>query len=200
MKSILFLALTLPLAAQSSAPPDSVMVSMARNIQREILSLSEFGLFDDIRYQIKGEEVVLSGFASRPILKDSAERVVKRVAGVKTVTNRIEVLPASPQDERIRAGVYVAVYGHQALRRYDPNRGAPIFRSRASQALGISTDPPPGYHPIHIIVKNGNVALTGVVDNEGDRAIAGIQANLVPGVFDVENDLRMVQEAKPRKR
>jgi osmotically-inducible protein OsmY len=56
-------------------------------------------------------------------------------------------------------------------------------------AGGITNDPPRGFHGIHIIVKNGNVALYGVVNNESDAAIANIQANTTPGVFSVDNDL-----------
>jgi hyperosmotically inducible periplasmic protein len=56
-------------------------------------------------------------------------------------------------------------------------------------AGGITNDPPRGFHAIHIIVKNGNVALYGVVNNESDAAIANIQANSTPGVFSVDNDL-----------
>ncbi|HJY85809.1 MAG TPA: BON domain-containing protein [Candidatus Acidoferrales bacterium] len=42
---------------------------------------------------------------------------------------------------------------------------------------------------IHIIVKNGQVTLEGIVDNEADKNIVGIKANGVPGVFSVTNNL-----------
>jgi hyperosmotically inducible protein len=42
---------------------------------------------------------------------------------------------------------------------------------------------------IHIIVANGNVKLEGVVATEGDKNIANITANGVPGVFSVTNNL-----------
>ena len=45
--------------------------------------------------------------------------------------------------------------------------------------------------PIHIIVKNGNITLEGVVANEGDKNIAGIQAKSVSGAFGVTNNLRV---------
>ena len=45
--------------------------------------------------------------------------------------------------------------------------------------------------PVHIIVKNGNVALEGVVATEADKNIAGIRANGVSGVFSVANNLRV---------
>ncbi len=45
--------------------------------------------------------------------------------------------------------------------------------------------------PIHIIVKNGKITLTGVVATESDKNMAGIAANGVPGVFEVTNNLRV---------
>jgi hyperosmotically inducible periplasmic protein len=67
--------------------------------------------------------------------------------------------------------------------------------SVARRAGGITNDPPLGWHAIHIIVKNGNVTLTGVVDNSGDFTIAGMRANGVPGVFSVDNDLQVASKA-----
>ncbi len=201
----------LPLAAQEKSselkvtpnPNERVALRIARDVQREILRLPNYGLFDDIRFGIKGDEVILKGFASRPTLKDSAERVAKKIEGVGKVTNQIEVLPLSRQDDDIRVRTYVAIYGHPTLSRYNPNRGAPLFQSRASLATGITNDPPPGWHPIHIIVKNGNVWLEGVVDTAGDRTIAELQTNSVPGTFQVTNNLqvpnREMQELQKRK-
>jgi hyperosmotically inducible protein len=42
---------------------------------------------------------------------------------------------------------------------------------------------------IHIVVKNGNVTLVGVVGSTMDKTLAGIAANGVPNVFSVKNDL-----------
>ena len=103
-------------------------------------------------------------------MKDDAGRVVKRVEGVTSVTNNIEVLPLSPNDDRIRRAVYNAIYR-------DPSLGTRY----GYQALPS----------IHIIVKNGNVRLEGVVANEMDRTIAGIRTNAVSGVFKVDNALRI---------
>ena len=94
---------------------------------------------------------------------------MKKIEGVETVDNEIEVLPLSPNDDRIRAGVYARIYGNPALQRYTSNRGGSArWRSLTRRTMGITNDPPTGYHAIHIIVKNGNVALKGVVDNSGD--------------------------------
>lgn len=183
-------------AAQKTQTPASVL-RMAEAIQKAILSLPEYGVFDEIRFQIKDYVVTLEGEASRPILQSSAENVVKKIEGVQKVVNRIEVLPLSRMDDQIRARVYVAIYYHPILSRYNPGRGVPVWVSPARIAAGITNDPPFGFHPIHIIVKNGNVRLTGIVDNAADQQVAYMQANSVPGVFSVENDLHVAQ--KPAK-
>jgi osmotically-inducible protein OsmY len=46
---------------------------------------------------------------------------------------------------------------------------------------------------IRIIVDNGHVTLMGVVDNQTDKNIAGIRANGVPGIFSVDNQLKVVK-------
>ena len=38
---------------------------------------------------------------------------MKGIGGVEKVVNKIEVLPLSPNDERIRIAVYRAIYGHE---------------------------------------------------------------------------------------
>jgi len=131
--------------------------------------LPYYGVFDNLAYSVNGYNVTLMGQVTRPTLKSDAERVVKDIEGVESVTNNIEVLPLSPNDDRIRMAEYRAIYGDTALSRY-----------------GLNAVP-----PIHIIVKNGQVTLEGVVANEGDRNIANIRANGVPGVFGVTNNLRV---------
>lgn len=194
-------------AQQPAAPASSTgktqspesAARMAQAIRKEILMLPQYGLFDDVRFSIKDYAVTLLGSASRPVLKSGAENVVKKIEGVESVINQIEVLPPGNNDDGIRTRAYIAIYGHPTLSRYNPNRGTPLMPSISRSAFGLTNDPPIGHHPIHIIVKNGNITLTGVVDNEGDRAIAGIQANSVPGAFSVSNDLQISSDAKPRK-
>ncbi|HYM12517.1 MAG TPA: BON domain-containing protein [Bryobacterales bacterium] len=141
---------------------------LAKEVRHELVMLPYYGVFDNLTYRVNGYNVELSGQVTRPTLKTDAERVVKQIEGVEKVTNNIEVLPLSPNDDRIRLAVYRAIYGHPNLNRY------------ALQAVP----------PIHIIVKNGDVTLDGVVASAADRNIAGIQANSVSGVFHVTNNLR----------
>lgn len=143
---------------------------LIQEVRHQLVMLPYYGVFDDLGFTVNGDTVTLEGQVTQPVLKDDAGRVVKRIEGVTNVVNNIEVLPLSPNDDRIRRGVYRAIYGDPTLStRYG-------FRALPS---------------IHIIVKNGNVRLEGVVANEMDRNIAGVRANGVPGAFHVDNDLRV---------
>jgi hyperosmotically inducible protein len=161
MKSFLLLAL----AAVALAQPSQEKIS--REVRHELVMLPYYGIFDNLAYRVDGTKVTLFGQVTQPVLKSDAERVVKRIEGVELVDNQIEVLPLSPNDDRIRRAVCQAIFSKAPLQRYQ---------------LGAVP-------PIHIIVKNGNVTLVGVVSNEGDKTIARIAANGAPGVFKVQNDL-----------
>ena len=141
---------------------------LAQQVRHELIMLPYYSIFDDLAFRINGSTVTLLGSVSRPTLKSDAENVVKRIEGVTQVINQIEVLPLSPQDNRIRSAVYRAIYG-------DPQIGD-RYGHRALPS-------------IHIIVKNGNVTLEGVVANQGDKNLINIRANGVPGVFKVTNNL-----------
>jgi len=167
MKAIL--VLTLLFAIGLSAAETRGTDRLAKEVRHELVMLPYYGVFDNLAFRVDGNTVTLLGQVTRPTLKSSAENVVKDIEGVTRVVNNIEVLPVSPDDDRIRVALYRAIYGQTALNRY------------SMQAVP----------PIHIIVKNGNATLEGVVSNEGDKNIANIQAQGVPGVFKVANNLRV---------
>jgi hyperosmotically inducible periplasmic protein len=185
------------LIAQSPAPTWSQedTLRIAKEVQKRIASLSNLGVFDWLTFGIRGKTVILRGYASTPSLKSDAARALKGLSGVESVDNQIEVLPLSPNDDRIRTAVYNRIYTQPSLRKYNANQGTvgqalgPGGRGMAAMAGGITNNPPRGFQAIHIIVKNGNVTLYGVVNNAGDSAIAEMQANSTPGVFSVDNDL-----------
>ena len=131
------------------------------------MMLPYYSVFDHITYKVDGDRVELAGQVHRPTLKSGAARVVQQIEGVSSVTNNIEVLPLSPNDDRIRLSVYRAIYGSSALSRY-------------------ALQPVPS---IHIIVKNGQVTLEGVAANEMDKNIANIRAHSVPGVFSIAQNI-----------
>ena len=166
--SLLAAAMMLPAATKAPAPARPI----EEKIRKELVTLPFYNVFDNLAFQVNGNEVTLYGQVTRPTLKSSAENVVKRVEGVAHVHNQIEVLPLSPFDDRLRLALFRAIYSQPGLDRY---------------ALGAV----PG---IHIIVNNGNVRLEGVVAREMDKNIAYLRANGVPGVFSVENNLRVSSE------
>jgi osmotically-inducible protein OsmY len=149
--------------------PEHGAARIAHEVRHELIMLPYYGIFDNLEFKVDGGTVTLLGQVTRPTLKSDAASVVKGVEGVEKVVNDIEVLPLSSADDRIRIAEYRAIYGQPALNRY---------------ALWAVP-------PIHIIVKNGNVTLVGAVASEGDKNIAGIQANGVSGVFSVTNHLRV---------
>jgi osmotically-inducible protein OsmY len=194
---------------KSSAPPMEYNTNtwsqadaqrIVQEVRHKLLTLPNYNVFDSLSFGIQGRTIILRGYASRPVLKSDAERTVKGIPGVESVDNQIKTLPPSPNDDRIRIGVYRRIYGQPALRRYT---GAPVGfgmgPSVALQAGGITNDPPRGYHAIHIIVDGGHVTLTGVVDRESDANIASMQANSTPGVFSVENELLIAGRASSKQ-
>ncbi|WP_334266973.1 BON domain-containing protein [Edaphobacter sp. HDX4] len=203
MAAALLLVLTVPGSTPSFAQQVQQAAPMSQEdgmrivneVRKQLSSLSDYSVFDWITFGFRGRTLVLNGYASRPILKDDAERAVKKIPGIDGVDNQIKVLPLSPNDDRIRAAVYNRIYTQSALRKYNANQGSlaqalgPGGRSFAMMSGGITNDPPIGYHAIHIIVNNGHVTLYGVVLNKTDADIAMMQANSAPGAFSVDNEL-----------
>jgi hyperosmotically inducible protein len=139
-------------------------------VRHELYMLPYFGVFDHLAFTVEpGGKVTLLGQVRRPTLKSDAEGAVKDIPGVDTVVNKIEVLPVSQNDDRLRLRTYRAIYRDTTLERY------------AIQAVP----------PIHIIVKNGHVTLEGAVGSEMDKTIANLKARGVSGVFSVTNNLRV---------
>jgi hyperosmotically inducible protein len=163
---MLALAVAIPALADNKGESSDKMI---KKIRKELVTLPFYGVFDNLSFRVVDGTVTLYGQVSRPTLKKDAERVVERISGVEEVVNRIEVLPLSNFDDQIRIAVFRAVYRQPGIDR-----------------LGFQANP-----PIHIIVKNGNVTLEGVVPNKSDAARVFIAANGVPNVFSVRNNLRV---------
>src|SRR5687767_13805111 len=91
---------------QSQRDPAAARSYLEKEVRHELVMLPHFTVFDNLAYRVDGNTVELTGQVTRPTLKSSAERVVKSIEGVVSVTNNIEVLPTSPGDDRIRIAVY----------------------------------------------------------------------------------------------
>ncbi len=132
-------------------------------------NLTQFELFNP---SVQNGIVTLNGFAVMPAEKDWAIGEIATYKGVKGLVDHVQVAPPSPNDDRIRRAVSVAIYGYPTFTRY-----------------GINPE-----KPIRIIVLNGNVTLAGAVDSQSDKEVAYMRANGVGGVFKVTNDLQVAGE------
>jgi len=147
---------------------------LTKEIRKELVTLPFFGVFDWLEGNVQADGTVhLRGQVTRPTLKKDAQRRVEKVEGVDRVINQIEVLPLSPNDDRLRRAVFRELF----------NSNSPLFR------YGQQAVP-----PIHIIVNRGRLTLKGVVANKGDSDLANIKANGVPGLFEVKNELRVEKD------
>jgi hyperosmotically inducible periplasmic protein len=171
---LLVCVLVLGFLAQSQAQSEITAREIERlekEIRHELVMLPYLGVFDNLNYRVEGDCVTLLGQVIRPSLKSDAGFAVKRIEGIVRVNNQIEVLPLSTADDHLRIRLFRAIYGTDSLQKY---------------ALSVNKS-------IRIIVKNGHVYLEGVVDNEGDKNIAGIRANGVSDVFSVTNNLQVAK-------
>jgi len=128
---------------------------LADRVRHEILMYSNYTLWDDISFRVDNGNVSLLGAVSQPFKRSDLQRIVQHIPGVASVTNELKVLPVSFQDDRLRLQVARAIYRDPVLSRY---------------AMGAVPS-------IHIIVDNGKVMLTGVVNNAMEKQVAGIRAS-----------------------
>jgi hyperosmotically inducible protein len=128
---------------------------LEKGVRHGILMYSNYTLWDDIGFRIDNGNVELTGAVSQPYKRSDIERIVQHIPGVASVTNQIKVLPLSMQDDRLRMQVARAIFRDPALSRY---------------AMGAVP-------AIHIIVDNGKVTLTGAVNNQLEKQVAGMRAS-----------------------
>jgi hyperosmotically inducible periplasmic protein len=151
-----------------AAPQDEGLATQ-KEIRRKLVTLPYYGIFDNLAYKLEGDTVILYGQVVRPSTRKDAERRVSKIEGVDQVINKIEVLPFSRFDDRIRVRAFRAIFRSGSLYRY---------------AQGVNPS-------IHIIVNNGHLTLEGVVASQSDSRLAYIAARGVSDVFSVTNNLRI---------
>ncbi len=128
---------------------------IAQAVQHDVLTYANFSIFDDVNYRVSNGQVELIGAVRQPFEKTELGQLVFQIAGVNGVTNDLKVLPLSSEDDRLRFEIARAIYGDPAL-------------SRSTLQ---------GSQPVHIIVENGHVTLTGVVNNDLEKTMAGTAAS-----------------------
>ncbi len=141
--------------------------TIEQNVQRQILKMPRYEVFDFIGFKVDGSTVTLYGKVLNGINKSEAQNRVEDIPGVTSVINNIEVLPAGSFDDAIRRNLYVRLSNSGGLSRY-------LWTVNPS---------------VRLVVDRGRVSLEGYVANEGDYNSMNIVARGVPNVFSVTNNL-----------
>lgn len=126
--------------------PDGLLTEIARAVS----TYSRYTVFDDVRAQLDGGVVTLSGKVTMRVKKEEIGRRVAALDGVTAVRNEIDVLAAVASDDDLRQRVARAIYSDAAFWRY-------------------AAMPTP---PIRILVERGRVTLTGAVATDTERSLA----------------------------
>jgi hypothetical protein len=178
------------MAAETITPQETT-----RSVRRALERLPYYGVFDYMTFSVDRGVVMLNGYVYlNGTLRQAAEVAAKRTPGVDEVANRIEVLPVSQADDRIRWATFYRIYTDAFLSRYasggDLAARREIYQARRWGGLYQ----PLGLYSIHIIVRHGQTTLYGVVDSDADKQIAEVRAREVFGVFGVANELVVANE------
>jgi len=139
---------------QAAAKPETD-AALANSVRHEIVMYGKYSIWDDVGIEVSNGTVHLTGVVTQPYKKAAIDRLARNVAGAAQVQDDIRVLPLSPNDDRLRLRIARAIYGDPTMTRY------------AVEPL----------KPIHILVENGHVTLTGIVASEFDKQIAGTRAS-----------------------
>lgn len=170
MKSILVglvvlattLALPRPTVAQISDK------QLGEHVAESIRTYAKFSIFDDVNIAVDNRNVTLLGRVTSPQKKDEIEKRVSKIDGIRTLQNEIGVLPLSQTDARLRNIVANNIYRHPAFWQYAQLANPPI----------------------HIIIENQHITLTGEVGSQVDSMLAYSLAQ-VHGALSITNKIRV---------
>ena len=167
------LALAVLVTPASAQAQERKNLQILNDVGHEVRQYTRFTIFDDVSASIDNGVVTLTGKVTAPFKKDDIAARVVRIDGVHAVRNQIGVLPVSPFDDDLRYRIARAIYGHSNFWQY-----------------AAMANP-----PIHIVVEQGRVTLTGVVNSNVERMLARSLATTY-GAFSVKNDLKTDAEVQ----
>jgi hyperosmotically inducible protein len=173
---VLGLALATGAAQASQNDEPKKNYQLASDVSKAVNNYERLSVFDDVNIRANNGVVTLTGKVTQPIKREELEKKVAKVDGVKQLHNNLEVLPLSPSDDQLRLQIARKIYRNENFVLY------------ARQPVG----------PIHIVVENGNVTLTGVVANDMDRIMAGMAAR-ESLAFSVKNNLKTDAEVQAER-
>jgi hyperosmotically inducible protein len=175
--SVLVVFALLGATGLASAAPDQPRprkdLQIFNDVSRQVLRYAYFTIFDDVNASVDNGVVTLTGKVTMPFKSTEIQKRVAKVDGVTQVVNKIQVLPVSMFDDGLRYQIARAIYGN------------PSFWNYAAMV-----NP-----PIHIIVENGRVTLTGVVNSNVERMLARSIATQFDALS-VKNDLKTDAEVQ----
>ena len=148
--------------------------TLATEIAKRVRQYVFYTVYDDIEASVRDGVVTLTGKVTMPHKASEIADLVARVHGVREIDNKIYTLPVSTFDDQLRLTIASQIYRD------------PLFWNYA-----IQVNP-----PIHIVVENGRVTLSGVVNSEVERRKAESIARTTFGVFSVDNKLRLDREMR----
>lgn len=158
----LALLLTTPALAYAQNSPDDQDITNA--VEREF-SHDHAVPDNPIDVTTDAGIVTLTGTVSNVLAKDRAALIAETVRGVRSVVNRVDVMPLTPRTDA-------------------------TIRSDVVQAL--LEDPAADAYEISVLVNGGHVTLTGTVDSWAEKQIAGNVARGVAGVTGLTDDITTV--------
>jgi hyperosmotically inducible protein len=167
------MAVALSATAALASMGDKKDLQLFNDVARAVNRYPLFTVFDDVSANVKDGVVTLTGEVTMPYKRDEIEKRVAKVDGVRKVNDQISVLPVSQFDDQLRLRIARSIYGNPNFSNY-----------------GLGPNP-----SIHVIVNHGHVTLTGVVNNEVDRALARSLATQF-GVMSVTNNLKTEAEVR----
>jgi hyperosmotically inducible protein len=160
-------------AAQPADSGERKDFQLFKDVANSVERYTQFTIFDDVNASVKDGVVTLSGKVTMPYKRNDIEKRIAKIDGVKSVRDEIEVLPVSQFDNELRYRIARSIYNNSNFWNY-----------------AIMPNP-----PIHIVVENGRVTLTGVVQNNVDRMLARSLATQF-GALSVTNELKTDAEMR----
>ncbi len=199
MSVVLFAIPGLSFATSSSELSSPAINSRAveDQVRHELTSLAYYSVLDDLSFRVEAGKFTLLGEVTQPVVKDDAERAVKKIPGVQAVLNQVEVLPLSRVDDQIRRHVYYAVYAYGPLGRYgaglaagnsdhreerarDPDRSSgepdgsrPGVSARQHGARGVFGDESPADRGVEFQSSSPNPKQVWITWTQSSHALAG---------------------------
>jgi hyperosmotically inducible protein len=162
----LFMTANIALAA-TVGQADRKDFQVAKDIAASVQRYAHFTIFDDVNANVQDGVVTLTGKVTMPYKRSDIEKRIAKVGGVRSVNDRMTVLPVSQFDDELRYRIARSIYNNSNFWNY-----------------AIMPNP-----PIHIVVEHGRVTLTGVVQSEVDRTLARSLATQF-GALSVTNALK----------